>query len=279
MFIANSNDGRILHLSQDSDLRLEQAARAGPFLESFKSVTGLAIGLNGELLVVDSPAHKIQSFKTEFYEEPETSYFVEPKVLVHVQRDQTKPVVVAPLSITVEAEDLLTSVDIGTATATDDSGIKVIINNSPDAFYPGITNIVWIAFDNNGHSSSTSQRVTVNACGHNYSDYHMIRGTIGDDVIQGTSGNDLIFGLAGNDIISGGDGDDCIFGGDGDDIVSGNSGDDTIKGNSGNDVLKGQSGTDVIYANSGSDVIDGGENLDRCYFSNPDADSLLNCEG
>ena len=278
MFVANSNDGKILHLSQDMNLRLEQADRTGIFLDSFKSVTGLAIGINGELLVVDSPTHKIQSFKTEFYEESETSYFVAPKSLIHAPRDQIKPVVTAPSSMIIEAEDLLTHVDIGTATATDDSGIKVIINNAPEVFSPGITNIVWIAFDNNGHSSNTSQRVTVNACGQNYSDYYMIRGTIGDDVIQGTPGNDLIFGLAGNDVISGGEGDDCIFGGEGDDVISGNAGDDTIKGNSGNDILKGQFGNDVIYANSGSDVIDGGANIDRCYFSNPDSDSLLNCE-
>jgi Ca2+-binding RTX toxin-like protein len=279
MFVVNSNDGRILHLSQDSDLRLNQVAQAGPFADSFKSVTDMAIGINGELLVVDSPTHKIQSFKTEFYDESKISYFVAPKVLVHVSRDQIKPVVVAPSSIVLEAEDILTRADIGSATATDDSGIKVIISNAPEAFSLGITNIVWIAFDNNGHSSNTSQRITVNTCGHNYSDYHMIQGTIGDDVIQGTDGNDLIFGLAGNDIISGGEGDDCIFGGEGDDIVSGNDGDDTIKGNSGNDILKGQSGNDVIYSNSGSDVIDGGANIDRCYFSNPNTDSLLNCEG
>ena len=79
MFVVNSDDGRILHLSQDSDLRLSQVDRAGPFLDSFKSVTGMAIGINGELLVVDSPTHKIQSFKTEFYEESEISYFVAQK--------------------------------------------------------------------------------------------------------------------------------------------------------------------------------------------------------
>ena len=278
MFVVNSNDGKILHLSQDMDLRLSQADQAGIFHKSFKSVTDLSIGINGELLVVDSPTHKIQSFKTNFYEESEISYFVAPKVPVHVTRDQIKPVIVAPSSVVIEAEDLLTHAEIGSATATDASGIKIIINNAPEAFSLGITNIVWIAFDNNGHSSNTSQRITVNACGHNYSDYHMIQGTIGDDVIQGTAGNDLIFGLAGNDVISGGEGNDCIFGGEGNDIISGNSGDDALKGNSGDDVLKGGSGTDIIYSNSGSDVIDGGADIDRCYSPIPNADSLLNCE-
>jgi len=278
MFVVNSATGRILHLSQDSDLRLSQADQAGPYHDFFEDMTDLEIGINGELLVVDSPSHTIQLFETPFYEEPEISYFVAPEVMRPLPRDQTKPVIIAPPSLVVEAEDILTTVSIGDATATDDSGIKVIVNNAPEAFFIGINNVVWIAFDNSGHSSDASQRITVNTCGHNYSNYNMIQGTIGDDVIQGTDGDDLIFGLAGNDIISGGNGNDCIFGGYGDDIISGNDGNDTIKGNPGNDILKGQSGTDVIYSNSGSDVIDGGANSDRCYPSDSHSDLLLNCE-
>ncbi|MBA4718063.1 MAG: hypothetical protein HRO68_02760 [Nitrosopumilus sp.] len=167
-----------------------------------------------------------------------------------------------------------TVVSFGEATATDESGIKAIINNAPDAFSPGVSTIIWIAFDNAGYSSSTSQTITVNTCGNTYSDYNLIEGTQGDDVIQGTDGDDLIFGLAGDDVISGGGGNDCIFGGYGDDIISG---DDTIKGNSGHDILNGQSGNDLIYTNS--DVIDGGADLDRCYPStNSQSDLLLNCE-
>jgi len=278
MFVVNSATGRILHLSQDSDLRLSQVDQAGPYPDSFEDITDLEIGINGELLVVDSPSHTIQLYETTFYEEPEISYFVAPEVMMHLPRDQTKPVIIAPPSLVVEAEDILTTVYIGEATATDDSGIKVIVNNSPEAFSIGINNVVWIAFDNSGHSSNASQRITVNACGHNYSDYNMIQGTIGDDVIQGTDGDDLIFGLAGNDLISGGNGNDCIFGGYGDDIISGNDGNDMIKGNSGNDILKGQSGIDIIYSNSGFDVIDGGDNSDRCYPSDSHSDLLLNCE-
>ncbi len=278
MFVVNSAINRILHLSQDSDLKLSPTNQIGLYPDSFKEITDLEFGINGELLVIDSPSHSIQLFETSFYEESEVSYFVEPPLLLHLPKDQIKPVIVAPLSLVVEAEDLLTDIDIGEATATDDSGIRVIINNSPESFSIGLHNVVWIAFDNSGHSSNVSQKITVNTCGHNYSDYNMIRGTIGDDVIQGTDGDDLIFGLSGNDLISGGAGNDCIFGGNGDDIISGNDGNDTIKGNSGNDILKGNFGTDVIYSNLGSDVIDGGSNHDRCYTSNPDSDLLLSCE-
>jgi len=277
MFVVNSNNNRILHLSQDDSLQLHPAQLNGPFLDAFESITDIAFGLNGELLIVDSPSHSIQSFSTEFYEPPTVPYYVAPEIIVRPYSDQTKPEIIAPLPIVIEAEDLQTNVDIGNATATDESGIKVILNNAPEYFGPGITNIIWIAFDNVGHSSNVYQKVTVKTCGNDYSDYNLIQGTSGDDVIQGTNGNDLIFGLDGNDLISGGLGDDCIFGGQGNDIVSGDDGNDTIKGNSGNDILKGNSGIDVIYANFGSDVIDGGSYSDRCYIDSG-KDLLLNCE-
>ena len=277
MFVVNSNNGKILHLSQNSLLRLSPSDQIGPYIHSFKQITDITIGINGELLVVDSPTHSIQSFETKFFEQPAESYFVVPEEIRPPSRDQIKPVIIAPDSLVVEAEDVLTNIFLGDATATDDSGIKVIINNAPEMFSPGITNIIWITFDNAGHSSTANQKVVVNTCGHYYSDYNLIEGTAGDDVITGTDGDDLIFGLSGNDIISGGLGNDCIFGGSGDDVISGDEGDDMIKGNSGHDILKGQSGLDIIYANSGSDVIDGGANSDRCYLDS-EKDLLLNCE-
>ena len=237
----------------------------------------MAIGINGELLVVDSPRHSIKSLETTFFESTAESYFV---VLAEVRppsKDQIKPVIIAPDSIVVEAEDMFTDVFVGNANTTDANGIKIIINNTPDLFKSGTTNLIWITFDNAGHSSTDTQRITVNACGNNYSDYNLIEGTAADDVISGTDGDDLIFGLAGNDLISGGLGNDCIFGGLGNDIISGDDGNDTIKGNSGNGVLKGQSGSDLIYANSGSDVIDGGSHADRCYVDSS-KDLLINCE-
>jgi len=222
MFVVNSDNGRILHLYQSSDLQLSLTDQIGPYPDIFENITDMAIGINGELLVIDSPTHSIQSFETEFFEPPAESYFVTPAETRPPSKDQIKPVIIARDSLIVEAQDMLTDVFVGNANATDASGIKIIINNAPDAFKPGITNLIWIAFDNTGLSSTDNQRITVNTCGKNYSDYNLIEGTLGDDVISGTDG------------------------------------DDTIRGNSGNDILKGQSGNDLIYANSGSDVIDGG---------------------
>ncbi len=282
MFIVNSANDRILYLSQDSDSYLNVFDQLGPYSNSFDFVADMAIGINGELLVIDSTNHQIQSFGTEFYEEPvivDILDDVSDEIMEDSQPDKTMPEIIAPISLTIEATDMQTVVSFGEATATDESGIKAIINNAPDTFSPGVSTIIWIAFDNVGYSSSTSQTITINTCGNTYSDYNLIEGTQGDDVIQGTDGDDLIFGLAGDDVISGGGGNDCIFGGYGDDIISGDDGDDTIKGNSGHDILNGQSGNDLIYANSDSDVIDGGADLDRCYPStNSPSDLLLNCE-
>jgi len=280
MFIVNSANDRILYLSQDSDSLIKIFDQIGPFPNSFDYVTDMAIGINGELLVVDSANHKIKSFKTPFYEKPIIVKSVEIPIVEEESLDQTYPVIVAPPSFEVEATDFLTNVLYGEATATDDSGIKAIINNAPDAFSPGRYTITWVAFDNHGFSSNTSQTITVKTCGNTHSDYNIIKGTQGDDIIQGTDGDDLIFGLAGNDTISGGGGNDCIFGGFGDDTIFGGDGDDVIKGNSGNDILKGQLGNDIIYSNSGSDVIDGGDDSDRCYSPTDSRnDLLLNCEG
>ncbi len=271
LFIVNSADERILHLSQDSEPRLNFFSQMGPYPNSFDIITDTAIGINGELLVVDSASHTIKSFETPFYTEPKVT---EAPVIVS---DQGNPVIIAPRSFEIDAYDLLTMISIGSATATDEDGISSITNNSTGVFSPGVTTIVWSAVDVNGYSSSAYQTVTVKVCGDAYSKYHVINGTQGDDVIQGTDGDDVIFGLAGNDLISGGLGDDCIFGGHGDDIILGGDGDDTIRGRSGNDILKGQSGADLIYAGAGFDVINGGEDIDRCY-QDSGKDMLLNCE-
>ena len=283
MFIVNSANQRILHFSQVSNLHLGLFDQLGPYPESFDIITDIAMGPNGELLIVDSAQHTIQSFETPFYEEPIVSDESEVQddvdnVVDVLSFDSTKPTLSVPISLILEAEDLLTSVSIGEAVANDESGIRAIINNAPGAFAPGVTTIVWIAFDNAGYSSSLSQTITVKTCGQDHSNYNFIEGTQNDDVIQGTDGDDLIFGLSGNDVIYGGLGNDCIFAGHGNDIVSGGDGDDTIKGNSGNDILKGQSGSDVIYSHAGSDVIDGGEHSDRCYTTDVNPDLLLNCE-
>jgi hypothetical protein len=283
IYVINSDNGRILHLDQDIGLTLNIFEKNGPYPRMFSSPTDIALGINGELLVVDSAGHKIYSLETPFYVEPEVSDIVEiidPEINEDYSSDKIEPTIMAPSNMILDATGLLTFVDIGQALAADtESGVKVILNNAPEEFSLGVSKVTWIAFDNAGNTAETYQTITINACGHVYSDYNMIIGTDGDDFIQGTSADDLIFGLGGVDIISGNDGNDCIFGGNGDDIIYGNNGNDTIMGNSGNDVLKGDSGYDILYSNSGSDVMDGGDDSDGCYSPvDSQTDLLINCE-
>jgi hypothetical protein len=280
MFIVNSANNKILHLEQDGDLSLNIFERLGPYQQTFTTLTDVTLGVNGELLIVDSASHKIYSFETPFYVEPsivEEIEIIAPEIIEDFSSDVIDPTIMAPSDLILDATNLYTAVSIGDAIASDsDSGIKAILNNAPESFSLGVNKVTWIAFDNAGNTAEAFQTITINACGNVYSDYNLITGTINDDILQGTSSDDLIFGFAGNDILSGLDGNDCIFGGDGDDIVYGNDGYDTITGDAGNDILKGQSGYDVIYGQSGMDVIDGGSENDNCYDSSNDL--IVNCE-
>ena len=284
IFVANSANNRIMYLEQDENLSLNVHEQLGTYPSSFSMLTDVALGINGELLVVDSASHKVQSFETPFYSEPiivEPSEIISPEItpedIKDFSYDVFDPRIMAPSDMILDATGLYTPVSMGDPVAVDlDSGIKAILNNAPEAFPLGVNKVTWIAFDNAGNTAEAYQIITINACGNVYSDYNLIIGTIQDDVLLGTSSDDLIFGLGGADIISGLDGDDCIFGGNGDDVVYGNDGYDTIYGDDGNDILKGQSGLDVIYGNGGLDVIDGGSDHDNCYDSpnNP----IVNCE-
>ena len=282
IFVVNTDNNRILFLDQDDDLSLNVFEKLGPYRPIFTMLTDLTFGINGELLVVDSASHKVQSFETLFYIEPKVTELieiVEPEITENFLTDKIDPTIMAPSDLVLDATGISTPVFIGDAIAFDsDSGIKAILNNAPEEFSLGVNKVTWIAFDNAGNTKEAYQIITIYACGNVYSDYNMIVGTSDDDFLQGTSANDLIFGLDGDDIVSGSGGNDCIFGGEGDDIIYGNEGDDVLYGSGGNDIIKGQSGTDVIYGQLGLDVIDGGANIDRCYISDSKNALMLNCE-
>ena len=279
MFVVNSDNNKILYLDPDDDLSLNLFEQNGPYHETFARLVDVAIGANGELLAVDSDTHTIKSFETPFYVEPETIPTVQTasEIIEDYTYDKINPTIMPPSDMILDATDLFTHVSIGEAIAADSqSGINIILNDSPEFFSLGVNKVTWTAFDNAGNSAEAYQTITINACGHAYSDYNVIVGTDSDDFLQGMAGNDLIFGLNGDDVISGLEGNDCIFGGEGDDVIYGNDGHDTINGNSGNDILKGQSGFDVIYGESGMDVIDGGYENDACYDSGDNL--IVNCE-
>ena len=76
--------------------------------------------------------------------------------------DTTPPSITPPADITIPATGTLTPVNIGTATATDDTDSNpTITNDAPSSFPIGITIVTWTATDNSGNSSTATQRVTI----------------------------------------------------------------------------------------------------------------------
>ena len=194
--------------------------------------------------------------------------------------DTTAPELTVPSDIVIDAIDLQTPISVGEGSAIDLASSDITItNDAPFSFPLGETVVTWTAVDSFGNSISSSQTITVQACGKQVSYYNMIVGSAEDDIISGTNVADLIFGLEGDDIIMGSKGNDCILGGDGDDIIFGNEGADNLSGGDGSDVLKGQSGDDTIIGGPGVDVIDGGDDNDLCnVVQDQDGDLRIKCE-
>ena len=212
----------------------------------------------------------------------DTSFFTHAATITNVKvnfSDTIPPTLTIPNDITVNATGQYTIVNIGNATATDDTDPNVTItNNAADSFPVGTTIVTWTATDNSGNSSNATQSVTImNAlyCGLPESSYNVISGTNGSDYLRGTTQDDLILGYGGNDFIRGLTGNDCIYAGDGNDFVQAGAGDDTVyAGNDGdviitgkgNDIAYGESGDDTLYAVNtyGSNALDGGDGYDIC---------------
>ena len=77
-------------------------------------------------------------------------------------QDTSAPSITAPADVTAEATGQLTSVVIGTATATDVVDTDVTITNDAPATFPvGTTVVTWTATDDSGNSVTQTQNVTV----------------------------------------------------------------------------------------------------------------------
>jgi len=76
-------------------------------------------------------------------------------------RDTTSPVISAPPSVTVEAANPASSINLGTPSTTDAIGVVSVTNNAPETFPLGDTIITWTATDSAGNSATTKQVVTV----------------------------------------------------------------------------------------------------------------------
>lgn len=78
--------------------------------------------------------------------------------------DIESPVVVSPPDLNVTAPVGATSmsnVDLGSPTASDNCGVITISNDAPGTFYAGTTNVLWTVTDEDGHTTSAVQHVTI----------------------------------------------------------------------------------------------------------------------
>ena len=193
--------------------------------------------------------------------------------------DTTAPSLVIPENIVTDALSLKTPIFVGVATATDLTDISPkITHDAPQTFPLGDTIVTWTVEDRFGNLFSTTQTVTVEACGKPESAYNVILGKEDDDILIGTNLADLVISLGGDDIITAQKGNDCVLSGDGDDIIYGNEGNDYINSGDGADIIKGQSGEDFLIGMTGVDIIDGGDDTDSCIVSENDDDILIKCE-
>jgi|GEM_PF-824159 len=81
-------------------------------------------------------------------------------------KDEEDPTIITPQSITVNAEagkcsTARSNISLGTPVFADNCEGAVVINNAPDVFPVGATNVTWTVTDAAGRTTSTSQVVTV----------------------------------------------------------------------------------------------------------------------
>ena len=74
--------------------------------------------------------------------------------------DTTSPNITAPSNITAESTGQQTTVNLVSATATDNSSFT-IINDAPASFPLGTTTIIWTATDDSGNTSTATSTVTI----------------------------------------------------------------------------------------------------------------------
>lgn len=141
--------------------------------------------------------------------------------------------------------------------------------------------LTYTVRDANGGESTGAATVTVDG----YTEYNIVEGGDGDDVLIATGrkdmidggdgddrlsaggGNDMVDAGAGNDRVIAGEGNDDVDGGSGNDVLMGGAGNDLLYGGAGNDELSGGSGDDVLAGGSGNDVLTGGSGADTFVFA------------
>jgi hypothetical protein len=165
IIIADSPNNRIVVLDKDGNT-VTVFGKVGTATSQFKMAKDVTLDSDGDLFVVDSSNHRIQKFgtkdpapvatQTQQTQSPQTTQTLKP-----IAGDIKKPTIIPPKDIYVEATGGLTPVELGKATANDESGIKSLTNNAPSEFALGITTVIWTAVDGSGNMGIATQTVTV----------------------------------------------------------------------------------------------------------------------
>ena len=183
-YIADQKNSRIIQLNEFG-FPSSIFGMFGSDKGQFQLPMDVTVDNDGFLYVTDTLSHKIQKFSTplvtekliiekeEIIQEPEIkqpetiteSDVIEPEIelppVTPIPNDFTKPVIIVPDDIIIEATGGLTSVDIGQATADDESGIRSLSNNAAESFPLGITTVIWTAIDGSGNMAIESQQVVI----------------------------------------------------------------------------------------------------------------------
>jgi len=169
LYVADGDNNRILRLDPNG-MTLTAFGIMGIEAGQFKIAKDLALDKFGNLFVIDSNGHRIQKFDTPIVgETPQpdeltstTGTTTEPTNVVNpVPNDFTKPIILPPNDLQIEATGGLTPVSVGQAMATDESGIQSLASNAPTEFTIGITTVIWTAIDGAGNVAIATQIITV----------------------------------------------------------------------------------------------------------------------
>jgi len=172
LYAADSYNNRVLRLSSDGTT-LSVFGSTGIQAGQFKIPKDVALDQYANLYVVDTNGHRIQKFGTPMTidesqpvdDTPENiTETVEKSTtgLTPIPGDFTRPTIISPPDVIIEATGGLTPVSIGQASATDESGIQSLESNAPLEFPLGITTVIWTAIDGSGNMAIATQVVTVN---------------------------------------------------------------------------------------------------------------------
>ncbi|MBO0131658.1 Ig-like domain-containing protein [Agrobacterium burrii] len=188
------------------------------------------------------------------------------------------------IAVTAVAGLAITNQQAAAAFSTVDGKLVVDPSSAFAALEDGQLATVTLSYtvrDANGGEAKGTTTVTVDG----YTEYNIVEGGNGDDMLIGTSrkdmleggdgddtmvageGNDMVDAGAGNDRVLAGEGNDVIDGGAGNDVLMGGSGNDVISGGAGNDTLNGGAGDDTLSGGTGNDTLTGGSGADTFVFA------------